>query len=570
MTQCQYHTAANLQQESHTENQFNRLSQLLLFVFLLIATALSAETYYVDASAGNNSNSGRSETTAWRTVEEVTNRTFQPGDVILFKRGEVWLEELEVSVNSNGTAASPIRVGAYGTGVPPVLQRVTARGQWWIFEDFEVNRQKEGGTAFRLIGAHNSIIRNLEIHNGTSDGVDVNGSNDVLIENCEIHHFLRGSFSSQEDAHGIAAQDVDGLTIRGTNIHHFSGDAFQTDPDRDTNTPNNILIEDCEMWTGPLDEDFNSWNAGEVPGENAVDTKLVKEGWDSVTRMQITIRNTVAHGFVADGFINNRAAFNMKEKIEAVFDGVTVYNCEIAFRLRGTRGNANVTLINAVVYDCDKAIRAEDDLSNLRVFNSTFGDGLPTHIQFAGGSGGTPTWDIRNNAFLGSKPSVASDVSNEVTAASDFINASGRDYRIAGGSNLIDTGNAIAEVTQDRDGNQRPQGISHDIGAYEFTDSTTGLETDPQNAITDFVLGQNYPNPFNPSTRFQIDLARQSQVVVEVYDLTGRLVTTLLNEPLEAGVHTVNFEAADLPSGPYFYRVNALGTSKVRRMILMK
>ena len=549
-------------------NTLNCIAILLLLTVSL--TTLGAETFYVDAANGNDNNSGTSEATAWRTALEVTSRTFQAGDIILFKRGGIWLEELEIDANSDGTAASPIRVGAYGSGAAPVLQRITARGEWWIFEDLEVDRQKEGGTAFRLIGAHNAIVRNMEIHNGTSDGIDVNGANDVVIENCEIHHFLRGSFTSQEDAHGIAAQDVDGLTIRGTNIHHFSGDAFQTDPDRDTNTPNNILIEDCEMWTGPLAENFNSWNAGEVPGENAVDTKLVKEGWDSVTRMVITIRNTVAHGFVNDGFINNRAAFNMKEKIEAVFDGVTVYNCEIAFRLRGTRGNANVTLLNAVVYDCDKAIRAEDDLSNLRVFNSTFGDDLPTHIQFAGGSGGTGSWDIRNNAFMDSKPSVASDVSNEVTASTDFINAAGRDYRIAGGSNLIDNGNVIGEVIQDRDGNLRPQGVSHDIGAYEFTDSATGIEDESGNEVRDFLLGQNYPNPFNPSTRFDINLARQSQVVVEVYDLTGRLVATVINEPLQAGVHTISLDAADLPSGQYFYRVSALGVSKVRRMILMK
>ena len=66
---------------------------------------------------------------------------------------------------------------------------------------------------------------------------------------------------------------------------------------------------------------------------------------------------------------------------------MTVYDSEIAFRLRGTRGNVNVTIINTEIHDCQKAIRAEDTLSNLKVYHSTFGDAIVTDFQIVAGDG---------------------------------------------------------------------------------------------------------------------------------------------------------------------------------------
>lgn len=542
---------------------------VMMLTMLMSIPALS-ETYYVDASAGSDNNTGKTQSSAWQTIAKINGTRFQPGDIILLKRGELWEENLDIDEFSPGTAANPVTLGAYGSGAAPIVRRIKTKSDYWIFENFEIDRNKEGGSAFNLVGAQNCIIRNMEIHNGSSDGVNVNGASGLRIENCDIHHFLRGSFSNQEDAHGIAAMDVDGLTIIGTKVHHFSGDAFQCDPDRDTNTSNNILIEDCEFWVGPLAEDFNAFNAGEDPGENAIDTKLVKENWDGVTRMQITIRNTVAHGFIQNGFINNRAAFNMKEKIEAVFDGVTVYNSEIAFRLRGTRGNANVTLKNAVIYDCDKAIRAEDNLSNLKVMNSTFGDGLPTHVQIAGGGNNTGTWDFRNNAFVDNKPTYASASSNIVAQRSDFVDADNRDYRLAGqAASLVDVGETLTDVFQDRLKISRPKGNGHDVGAYEFDSILTGIN-EPGTAIERFRLDQNYPNPFNPSTSIRFFLPRSSRVVLEVFDITGRAVKSLLNGQLEAGEHELSFEGTALPSGTYFYRLQAGEQAITKSMVLLK
>ena len=318
----------------------------------------------------------------------------------------------------------------------------------------------------------------MEIRNGTNNGVDVDKADGLLIESCHIHHFLAGSYGNQVDAHGVVASDTDGITIRLTKIHHCSGDAFQTDDDRDSDTPNNILIDKCVWWTGPLTEDFNvGWvktdnlpeNQQQIPSENAIDTKMVTTGWQDdnlIQRMNMTIKDSIFYGWKKGSYIQNRAVFNLKEKIEAVVDGVTVYDCEIAFRIRGTRGNANVTIKNTVAYNSDVAIRAEDDLNNLKIYNSTFGDAITSYIVHAGGSGGVGTWDIENNAFMYQKPQEAFSSTNFIALNQDFVDIGKSDYHLSKDSVLIDKGNTLPTIIFDRDGNQRI--IPYDVGAFEF------------------------------------------------------------------------------------------------------
>ena len=85
-----------------------------------------------------------------------------------------------------------------------------------------------------------------------------------------------------------------------------------------------------------------------------------------------------------------------------------------------------------------------------------------------------------------------------------------------------------------------------------------------------FALQQNYPNPFNPTTTIQFALPTGSQVVLKIYNLLGREVATLVNEELQSGKYKVDFEANGLPSGVYFYRIQAGGFSKTRKLTLLK
>lgn len=88
---------------------------------------------------------------------------------------------------------------------------------------------------------------------------------------------------------------------------------------------------------------------------------------------------------------------------------------------------------------------------------------------------------------------------------------------------------------------------------------------------TAFQLFQNYPNPFNPTTNIQFDLVNSSKVSLKVFNVLGEVVATLVGgEALSAGAHTYSFDASNLASGVYMYRLEANGISSTRKMVLMK
>jgi photosystem II stability/assembly factor-like uncharacterized protein len=85
-----------------------------------------------------------------------------------------------------------------------------------------------------------------------------------------------------------------------------------------------------------------------------------------------------------------------------------------------------------------------------------------------------------------------------------------------------------------------------------------------------FKLSQNYPNPFNPSTKIDYSIAKGSIVKIVVYDILGRVVKTLVNEKETPGSYTIEFNAANLSSGIYFYRLETEAFRDVKKMILVK
>jgi hypothetical protein len=79
-------------------------------------------------------------------------------------------------------------------------------------------------------------------------------------------------------------------------------------------------------------------------------------------------------------------------------------------------------------------------------------------------------------------------------------------------------------------------------------------------APTEFALSAAYPNPFNPSTTIRFDVMEEVKVKLEVYDLNGRLVSTINNKTLEPGYYQMSWDASQFASGPYFVRLSAGST----------
>lgn len=90
-----------------------------------------------------------------------------------------------------------------------------------------------------------------------------------------------------------------------------------------------------------------------------------------------------------------------------------------------------------------------------------------------------------------------------------------------------------------------------------------------------YALGQNYPNPFNPATRIQFSVPGTAHVSLKVFDVLGREIVSLFDGEKSAGKYSVDFNASNLASGVYFYRIQAIGTDKssyvdTKRLILVK
>ena len=85
-----------------------------------------------------------------------------------------------------------------------------------------------------------------------------------------------------------------------------------------------------------------------------------------------------------------------------------------------------------------------------------------------------------------------------------------------------------------------------------------------------FMLSQNYPNPFNPSTSFKYSIAKQSNVLIRIYDIIGNEIETLVNEEKSVGTYELTWDASNLPSGVYLYQLTAGDFIQTKKMILMK
>ncbi len=96
------------------------------------------------------------------------------------------------------------------------------------------------------------------------------------------------------------------------------------------------------------------------------------------------------------------------------------------------------------------------------------------------------------------------------------------------------------------------------------------LGTDVNNVVNNFSLEQNYPNPFNPSTTIKYSLGKAGITTLKIYDVLGKEVATLVNEELQAGPHKVTFDASNLPSGVYVYKIQSGEYINSKKMLLLK
>lgn len=110
----------------------------------------------------------------------------------------------------------------------------------------------------------------------------------------------------------------------------------------------------------------------------------------------------------------------------------------------------------------------------------------------------------------------------------------------------------------------------HNFGVYKSSSPIVGVKDDQGSSTLSYILYQNYPNPFNSITKIPYQIKEPGLVQLIVYDVLGREVATLVNENKPSGSHSVEFNAATLPSGIYFYKLTSGQFTSVKKLILMK
>jgi hypothetical protein len=217
------------------------------------------------------------------------------------------------------------------------------------------------------------------------------------------------------------------------------------------------------------------------------------------------------------------------------------------FALRTTNGGSNAGgwVRDTVDYTGDFARSC--DLSAVRNSNSQF---RLTYAQDNSGNGNQPAAYFKS--FTGSSWSNSLIFSN---AKIDTVYAKPRAGYLLGGG---DDGTGIWSTYNGYNGYFAKQILT-----------TTGILTNNE-IPSGFSLSQNYPNPFNPVTNIKFSIPVSGIVTLKIYDITGKEVAELVNQNMNPGLYTFDFDASNLSSGAYFYKLSANGFTDVKKMMLVK
>ncbi len=524
-------------------NRNAKLALSLLFVLITFASSPAQQSVYIDPTNKDDpSENGTLDHPydSWNDVRFVNGRSY------LQKCGTIdTIRAIEYNVDN-------LTFGSYGSGAKPKIFCQTKSGEHAFkgyskdnitFRNLEIftngngvsciyfNANCTGGVVDSCIlhsaswgiritsgGNRNHLIQNTEIYDIKDDGIFVQDATDIEIANCYIHH-VNQNWQPPNTPESSAAGD--GIQFDRTTdwyVHHNlidrsdSGNKFCI-------VANNENQDGCvlehNVFIGPLKSQHGGACVYFGDGRNLiVRYNTFKE--TELTGLYYHAANVSIYGNVFD---------NLET---AIYCGTTS-GCEVYHNVfqevnRAIIGNNIVVKNNIFDVDASKS-------SLLRV--SKLED---SHNHFTFGDGG------------------------EHATSGDplFVDPANGDFHLQPGSPCINAGTDVG-IEMDAEGTAIPHGEAPDIGAYEFSDASA-LGEYSGGVPVGFSLSQNYPNPFNPNTTIvytvpQLDL-NGVRVTLNVYDLQGRFVCTLVDEQQNAGTFTAVFKSTELTSGIYFYQLS--------------
>ncbi len=654
------------------------VSRYLLVCLVFISTLqLSATTYYLDSSRGNDSGSGTSIFYPWMTISKINSYSFQPGDSIMFKRGEIWKEYFDIP--SSGDDLYPIVVGSYGEGERPIITGINVYEGWnnsstwtstgnniwsreqsdnpqrmWI-DGLEVLRNEEidslDGTRFmwawenskvyvysltnpaitfdlmKVNVFHNVVgisdkkyitIQDVELQGGYDFCLLIRGSSNITVKDCLIGSFSRQGIKICSNL-GVSSTYViiDNCVLDSKFNFSYGKNKGIDDGIQITSGANDCMVKNSvikdfghagvyiKAVSATDNGVFNNKIVGNlITGENVTYQRGIgTDGYENKCRdnefyynaiknttvvNQINGNNNWVHHNIIDGIKNSIVktyAVGQGFSLQAYgttlvchdnkIDNNLIMNCDepgIVFNGNGDKKYNNF-IRNNVIYNCGINSKAGFDNVGIVIDNSysiktnyfynncVFSEDVNSPAVFLRGY--YLTIEQFNNYNSPYDIAIDNFQKNPLIETLDSLN-----FYLTENSPCIDGGVDVG-LMFDYYGNEIFSGNAPDVGIHEYSSETSMFSE--KNSVTDkFMLHQNYPNPFNPTTQIKYQILNNSFINLSVYNSLGQQVTKLVNEYQTSGRHSVQFDAAGLPSGVYFYRIESGSSSKVSKMLLLK
>ncbi len=502
---------------------------LLLIPFLYLGTSVQAALYV--APDGNDANTG-TLASPFKTIPRAIT-TAVPGDTI-YIRGSIYELTTTISIGSakNGSANMPYCLWGY-PGETPVLdfskqpfgsKGISLRASYWHLKDLIVRGAGDNG--LYIGGGSHNIVENCSFFENRDSGVQLDsGASHNRMINCDSYH--NADPTDYGDADGFAPK----LTV-GTGNYFYGCRAWGNCDDGWDGymrgaTDVTTTLEQCWTWgNGYLKN-------GSDPGPQANGNGFKMGGGDNSNSEQLM------HHFI----LRHCLAFNNKAK------GFDQNNNTGSMTLLQCSGFANRT----ANYRISKTLSAGQTLV---VKNCLSHDGSVELGGFAVQQSNSwlPPFQVSAADFISIDPALAAAPRNTDGSLPDipFL-------RLAPGSDLIDGGTDLGLPFF---------GPAPDLGAFESNYATRIAYSQQHEVI--FSLKQNFPNPFNPSTQIGYTMSRPGHATLQIFNIRGEWVTTLIDGHQAAGEHQVIWRPANAPAGIYFCRLSAAGHVEVKRLLLQK
>jgi hypothetical protein len=555
-------------------------------------------TYYVDATDGNDSNTGTTPASAWKTLAKVNSANLLPGDFIFFERGEIFRGNL---TPKNGSAEAYITYGAYGTGNKPLIfGSITRRlvSDWTnvgtnLWQTSEIKIGAQGVDVGNIIfsneescgikvssesglnaqgkfysNAKRKLLKMYSVSNPASyysnielalkgNLIAVSAKSYIVFENLDLRYGGSHGIGGGSNSHHLIIRDMNFSFIGGSYLsgttRYGNGVEFYTGAN--TNT-----IERC---TFSQIYDVAMTSQGDQAGYQVYDiyfknnfVSKCEQSFEFWVRGASASANNVY--FVNNTCVNAGMGWSHSQRPDPNGTHLLFWGSDAnsSFSNIVIRNNIFSGAANSGIFE------AETSLSNLNAAKVIINNNdwnVPSTNMLAIMTG----WDNANNAPITTlynwdyyRSNTSQDANSIV--ADPLLNP---DNSLPSGSPCINAGATLPYVTTDFILTARPQGSTYDIGAYEYSGAASRRLTTPTAPQRQESLDHKslfYPNPVTEI----LTVTTGNGISVSVMDIKGRVV----KEVRSTGIYT-KIDMSHLPAGPYYIRVQSQERAYIQKVI---